>query len=111
MSKLSNFLISIDGKFIRYDLNSLSTTSVLDFALSNVFNVNASTPRTLTFSNTPAVDRSLTAVIYVIGDSAVTWPATISWSGGVAPLLDTNWTLIILTFVGGDCVGSSGASA
>jgi hypothetical protein len=99
------------GIFKRYDLDAIITTAELDLSVSNVFRVDASTSRTLFFSNARGVGRAMTALVYIEGDSPVTWPATILWSGGSPPVLEVNWTLIILTWVDGDCLGSSGASA
>ena len=99
-----------EGDFTRYDLASISTTAILDFATANVFTVDASVARTLTLANVPDVSRAMTAIVYVEGVGPVTWPGTIAWNEGVAPLLDDNWTMIVLMWASGVWTGASGAS-
>lgn len=106
---------ALDGKrsinnnsFPRYDLLRTATTSTLNLAASQVFRVNASASRTLSFSNTPAAGRAMTVVIHLhsIGQSSmVTWPAGINWSGGEAPVLEGGWMTVVLLRTGDEWVG------
>lgn len=86
--------------FDRYDLASLSVTSILDLNVSQVFRVDATAARTLTFANAPSVTRAMTVVVHISGNSAVTWPAGIDWDSDVAPELGDNETKVILFWDG-----------
>lgn len=109
MSKLSDFQ---NTSFPRYDLASISTTDTLDLATGNAFTIDASTARTLTFSNVPA-GRNMTVVLTISGSSAITWPAGIRWHGDgtTAPELGATWTIVVLSWDGTYWSGVLGASA
>lgn len=94
----------------RYDLKVGSTTAVLDLAVQQVFTVNATTNRTLSFANVPGSSRSMTVVIELQGTGGtITWP-TISWNGGTAPTLGATSTVVVLLWTGTKWIGSVGAS-
>lgn len=92
--------VSYSGSLRRYDLASVSTTATLDLAQSNVFRVDASTARTLSFANEPGADRAMTVVVHITGNSAVTWPAGIDWDSDAAPELGDNETKVVLFWDG-----------
>lgn len=94
----------------RYDLKIASSTGALDLAAQQIFTINATANRTITFSNTPGADRSMTVVIELQGSGgAITWP-TITWSGGKAPTLGTTLTVVVLFWTGTKWIGSVSAS-
>lgn len=88
------------GNMRRYDLASAATTDTLDLASSNVFRVDASVARTLSFANAPGADRAMTVVAHIAGNSAVTWPAGIDWDSDAAPELGDNETKVVLFWDG-----------
>lgn len=97
----------------RYTLKTGATTASLDLAVQQVFTVDASVARTLTFANTPGTaTRALTVVVVVRGNAgAVTWPAGITWSGNTTPVLAATFTTIVLLWDGIGWTGSVGATA
>ncbi len=95
----------------RYDLAVTSTTDVLDLKDQQVFNVDATVNRNLSFANAPGAGRSMTVVITLQGSGgAITWPA-IQWNGGNAPTLGTAFTVVVLLWTGTQWIGNTGASA
>ena len=89
-----------DNIFRTYDVASSATTATLDLSLSQVFRVDASSPRTLVFENVPSATRAMTVVVHIAGDSAVTWPAGIDWDSDAAPELGDNETKVVLFWDG-----------
>ena len=77
----------------------------LDLSTAQIFTVSLNSPiTTLTISNTPATsNRSIGFSLLFTADGtlrAVTWPAAIKWSGGVAPTLtSTNLKKDMFTFI------------
>lgn len=99
-------------RFDRYDTATLVATADLDLAQSNVFTVDASVNRTLSFSNVPGTTRAMTVVVYLTGNAGViTWPAGIAWNEGTAPVLSTTFTTVVLFWNGTGWTGGLGASA
>ena len=86
--------------FSRYDLASGEVTDTLDLAVMQVFRIDASTPRTLSFANEPGADRAMTVVVHITGNEAVTWPAGIDWDSDAAPELGDNETKVVLFWDG-----------
>ncbi|MCG7598899.1 hypothetical protein MHM84_03810 [Halomonas sp. McH1-25] len=97
--------------FNRYDLASASVTATLDLAQQQVFRVDASVSRTLAFANEPGLDRAMTVVVHISGNSAVTWPASITWDEGVAPELGAAFTRVVLMWDGVEWTGNARARA
>lgn len=95
----------------RYDLDISTATTTLDMALAQVFQVDASTPRTLAISNAPLATRAVTAIINITGAATITWPSSIKWDAGRLPLLGPLWTVVVLIWVGTGWVGKVGASS
>ena len=99
-------------KFDRYDLKlqALAANNI-DLNLAQVFTFTMSASRTLTFSNEPASDRTMTLVLIVSGNTGtITWPGNITWNASTAPVLGTNTTIITLVWKGTGWVGAVGAS-
>lgn len=84
----------------RYDLASGEATDTLDLAVMQVFQIDASEPRSLEFANEPGADRAMTVVIHITGNSVVTWPAGINWDSDSAPELGDNETKVVLFWDG-----------
>lgn len=96
--------------FPRYDLASAVTTATLDLAQQQVFRVDASTARTLSFVNAPGANRAMTVIIHITGNSTVTWPTEIEWDEGAAPELGSVFTRVILIWDGLGWTGNAGGS-
>ena len=106
----STVLRGVDATFDRYDLMLQSTTGVLDASVAQVFSIANTTTdtRTLSFTNLP-VDRALVLVLKIIGKTGtIVFPANIQWSGGVAPVLGDNNSLIIVYSDGATIIGAQG---
>lgn len=101
--------VEYSGSLRRYDLDVLTTTAVLDMSLSQVFKINASQPRILTFANPPGATRAMSLVLHITGKAAITWPPGVLWNNSQVPVLGNAWTTVILIWVGDGWVGSVGA--
>jgi hypothetical protein len=71
-----------------------------DLSQGNVFTKAISSSTTLTFSNPPASGKAgaFTLIATLSGSPAITWPATVKWAGGTAPIL-TPAGIDIFTFM------------
>ncbi len=95
----------------RYDLALTTTTTVLDFALAQVWKIAHTATRTLSFQNQPPADRTMVAVVIINGATGViNWPANVVWSGGVVPTLGATQTVITLLWTGAGWTGTVGSS-
>lgn len=103
--------VEYSGSLRCYDLVVSTTTSILDLASSQVFNLKADQPRTLQFLNAPQATRAMTVVLQVTGTAQITWPGGIKWNNSQEPVLGSAWTTVILLWVGEGWVGSVGARA
>ncbi|HGY9618032.1 TPA: hypothetical protein ACOJNU_000087 [Pseudomonas putida] len=101
--------VEYSGSLRRYDLDLATATATLDLATGQVFKINASQARTLTFTNPPAANRAMTVVLHITGRAAITWPAGVLWNNSQVPVLGNTWTTVILIWVGDGWVGSVGA--
>ncbi|AMA46235.1 hypothetical protein [Pseudomonas alabamensis] len=101
--------VEFSSSLSRYDLSLAASTALLDLAQSQVFKIDASIKRTLSFANAPAGGRAMTVVLHVTGTVEPTWPPDILWNNSQLPVMGTNWTTIILIWVGDGWVGSVGA--
>jgi hypothetical protein len=93
----------------RYDLDVNTATASLDLSTGQVFQVDASVARTLSFVNPPAAGRAMTVVMHITGAVQVTWPVGILWNNSQVPVQGAAWTTVILIWVGTGWVGSVGA--
>ncbi|MBA1209384.1 hypothetical protein [Pseudomonas fulva] len=103
--------VEYSGSLRRYDLDVATTTAVLDLNVSQVFKINATQQRILTFANVPAANRAMSVVLHITGKSNVTWPIGILWNNSQVPVLGNAWTTVILIWIGDGWVGSVGARA
>ncbi|MBK5004151.1 hypothetical protein [Pseudomonas sp. S32] len=101
--------VEYTGSLRCYDLDVVATASVLNLRASNVFKINASEPRVLSFSNPPAANRAKTVVLHITGKADITWPDGILWNNSQVPVLGNTWTTVILIWVSDGWVGSVGA--
>jgi len=104
--------------FDRYTVKLLATTGELDLAICQVFSLNASVARTITFKagTPPAGDRSMTVVLIINGAGSLTWPTNITWHQSTQPVLGATTTIVTLIWdgigigSGGRWIGSAGAT-
>lgn len=101
--------VEYSGSLRRYDLDVAASTAILDLSASQVFRIDASAARKLSFSNAPAAGRAMTVVLHVTGTAEITWPDGILWNNSQLPVMGTAWTTVILIWVGSGWVGSVGA--
>ncbi|MDC8802556.1 hypothetical protein PRZ61_03715 [Halomonas pacifica] len=100
-----------NNSFPRYDLANVSTTQDLDLALGNVFDIDASSPRTLEFINLLAAGRDTTIKVYITGSATVTFTNAITWVDGEAPALGDNWTILVFSARGDTLYGDKWGAA
>ncbi|WNL39818.1 hypothetical protein RN346_04480 [Halomonas sp. PAMB 3232] len=92
----------------RYDLSSIEADTLLDLDASNVFRVDATlTPRTLSFANEPGANRAMVVVIHILGENAVTWPDYIQWDSREAPVLESEFTRVVMMWDGIEWTGNA----
>lgn len=104
--------------FDRYSVKLLATTAELDLSICQVFSLNASVARTITFKagTVPAADRSMTVVLIINGAGSLTWPTTITWHQNTQPVLGATTTIVTLIWDGigigngGRWIGCAGAT-
>jgi len=95
-----------------YRLGHSSTTSTLDLAANNVFTVDASSNRALSFANAPGSGQAMAVVVRVSGNAGtITWPSGINWAGGSAPQLKSGWTVVNLFWDGSSWHGFTAGGA
>jgi hypothetical protein len=77
----------------------------IDLTTANNFQRTVTTATTFTFDNPPTGPRAFGFTLVLIngGSSAITWPVSIAWAGGVAPALSASGTdiLVFYTYDGG----------
>ncbi|QPI14614.1 putative tail fiber protein [Salmonella phage GEC_vB_MG] len=94
-------------KLDRYDLLVTSTTGAMDVGVSQVFKVDGTASKTMSFTNLPA-NRAMTIVIVFAGSGAsLTWPAGLSWSNGTAPVLGATRTVVTILWDGTNLTGTT----
>lgn len=99
-------------KVSSYKMSLVETTGLIDLDASNVFKINATSDRTVTFANTPGATTFMTIVVVVSGNTgSITWPAGIIWDSNTAPKLGTNKTIVTLAWDGTSWIGTTGAKA
>ncbi len=81
-----------------------AATIDLDLVNGNVFEVTLDQATTFTFSNPPIMGRagSLTLIVHqdATGSRLATWPASVDWENGAAPILSTGANKIdVLSFI------------
>ena len=100
------------SRFNRYDLEQGADASgVLDLALKQVFNINVTTAKTISFANVPT-GRAISVVVVLSGNAGtLTWPNDITWDNNTAPTLGAINTVVLLLYTGSKWLGSTGAVA
>ncbi|WP_109514758.1 hypothetical protein [Pseudomonas ovata] len=109
MPKRDGTGVEYSSSLRKYDLDVSAATSVLDLGSGQVFKVNASVPRALSFINPPAAGRAMTVVLQITGTAVITWPEGILWNNSQEPVRGTQWTTVVLIWIGDGWVGSAGA--
>lgn len=103
----------------RYDVAVVTPTNgsavTLDLNTAQVFVVDGTGSRTLSFSNLPGTGRSMTVLVRVNGTGGtITWPApggtVITWDEGSAPKLGATRTIVTLFYDGTTWNGFSTSS-
>ncbi len=94
-------------KLDRYDLLVTSTTGAMDVNVSQVFKVDGTANKTMSFTNLPA-DRAMTIVIVFTGSGAsLTWPGNLAWSNGTSVTLGTTRTVVTILWDGTNLTGTT----
>lgn len=88
----------------RYDLAITSATTTLDVSQSQVFEVDLSVSRNLSFTNLPA-GRAMPIVVIFSGNAGASWQDTIFWTDSVAPTYSNNRTTISILWTGSSLLG------
>jgi hypothetical protein len=99
-----NLLVQPEIKDYSESVNAIGSigggTQDIDLQLGNVVSATVDTSATtFTFSNPPATGKAGSFTLFLTngGSQTVTWPASVDWSGGVAPTLTTSG-VDVLTF-------------
>lgn len=87
---------------------SASITTTLDCAIAKTFRLDGTTSPTLAFANGPVADTTAWFDVSITGSGGtITWPGSISWDGGTAPVLGTNYTVVRLFWDGTQWLGKT----
>jgi hypothetical protein len=97
---------SVTGTTFRETYSDLGTggSVTLDLATANNFRRQFNGSATITFSNPPASNAfGFTFTVVNAGGYSITWPGSVDWPGGTAPVLTSSGTdvLTFFTFNGG----------
>lgn len=81
-------------------------SSTIDLATGSAFSYTVSGSQTFVFTNTPATSNTETGFVLELtngGSSTVTWPASVKWPNGTAPVLTASGVdvLVFVTFDNG----------
>lgn len=94
-------------KLDRYDLAVTESTGAMDVSVSQVFTVDGTASKTMSFANLPA-GRAMTIVIVFSGSGAgLTWPSDLAWSNGTAPSLGATRTVVTVLWDGTNLTGTT----
>ncbi len=97
-------------KLDRYDLLVTSTTGAMDVSVSQVFKVDGTASKTMSFSNLPS-NRAMTIVIVFTGSGAtLSWPSGLLWSNATAPTLAATRTVVTVLWDGTNLTGTTSLS-
>lgn len=102
-----------NNDFTNYTLVSVDTVDTIDLNAAQMFRVDSSASRTLTFANVPEAGKATTIVIhlYNITEGVVhTWPAGAKWSTGEPPYMEGSWMNIIALWTGEEWTLSVGSA-
>lgn len=96
--KIKNGLLA--GRYL--GRNGVDTAGVLDLSTGTYFSFTLSGATTVSFTNAPASGTAVGFSIEINGDgSAITWPSSVKWSGGVAPVASASKELYALVTTDG----------
>ena len=85
-----------------YQYSTRGYTETLDLSTGTTFSFTPSGATTVSFTNPPASGNAIGFSVEVIGDgSAITWPDSIKWSGGTAPVASVSKELYTLVTTDG----------
>ena len=99
--------------FVNYTLGSTDTVDVMDLKVAQMFRVESSVARSLSFLNQPAAGKATTVLIhlYNITEGVVhTWPAGVLWATGDAPYMEGSWMNIVALWTGAEWTLSVGSA-
>lgn len=102
-----------DNAFTNYTLVSTDTVDTIDLSVAQLFRIDASVARTLSFANVPGAGKATTIVLYLHNITAGlshTWPAGVQWSGGGEPVMEGSWMNIIMLWTGAEWVANIGSA-
>lgn len=102
-----------DNNFTNYTLTSTDTTGEIDLNTAQLFRIDSSVSRTLSFANVPDSTKATTIVVYLHNITEGVehqWPAGINWGGGDVPYMEGSWMNIVLLWTGSEWVGTIGSS-
>ena len=86
-----------------YQYSTVAYTQTLDLSTGTYFSFTPSGDTTVTFANAPASGKAVGFAVEINGDgSAITWPTSVKWHGGVTPTpTSTKDIYVFITIDGG----------
>ena len=85
-----------------YQYSTVGYTQTLDLSTGTYFSFTPSGATTVSFTNAPASGKAIGFSVEIVGDgSAITWPSSVKWSGGVAPVASASKELYALVTTDG----------
>ncbi len=102
-----------NNDFTNYTLVSADTVGVIDLDAAQMFRVDSSVARTLTFANVPGAGKATTILIHLhtITEGVThTWPVGAQWSTGEPPFMEGSWMNIVALWTGAEWTLSVGSA-
>ena len=94
--------IYVLGSNVVYEYSTQALTQTLDLSTGTYFSFTPSGATTVSFTNAPASGKAIGFSVEINGDgSAITWPSSVKWSGGVAPVASASKELYALVTTDG----------
>ena len=88
-----------------YQYSTVAYTQTLDLSTGSYFSFTPSGATTVSFTNAPASGKAVGFAVEINGDgSAITWPTSVKWHGGTAPINRNEKEIYVFTTVDGGTV-------
>lgn len=97
----NSFTTLIADNYVETVVTDSGSTFNVDVQQANIFEYTLTGNTTFTFSNAPAAGKatSVTLILKPTATVTITWPASVKWSGGLAPDPTANGTTDVISFM------------
>ena len=90
----------------RYTLKNEEVEDIMDLSMYQTFSIVADRDKTLTMTNRPTKERTMTVVVTIVNsDGIITWPDNVYFKDDIPPTLGDNFTVVVLYWTGSIWIG------